>query len=625
MSVGSQPRRHRPRLDLHSRACHLEVGEHRFRDRAGDARQDVVEPVLAFDELPLTSAGGGEPVEEAGVDCPVDPDREHASLRQQGGDGGQYVVLSADLPVGDQYESALAGFVRSCVGTRTRQQRRSLPQRLSHLRPAPGRQAGQPADRRESVAVGRGHQRVVPARVFDDVVEAENLEAVVAVQRIDDPGGRAPGCHDLPPLHRPGPVQQDDHIPGRSGSRVRRRGCDDRHRPGAAVGLVGVRHDHGGGLQPVPGNFPAHQQVPVQPLAGGQSQPNRFARPLDGCRMQRGAQVRDAQPGRIEAHRNVEVGTLVGWLVTGRRHPAGVGDRIGVAPHAQPRLLSAKFRPSRVPLGDDERKAVGGFAGFHGNRPGEFQLDHGVLAGHQVADARAEHLRPVFLGDGGPLAGGHGEVIGLASRLALLEQPGDPPSSEGRGERRHRRPAGKREDVGDFDGRVGGVGEALPDARRCGQTDHDRVNVDSAQRQDPRACPQHPGAREVVGRGGLGGQGQALQRGHGVLLCLAGLVAGASRPRSARAARRGRAASATAVASASSRGRAAGSRTTTGPTGTPMSSAPAGLVPWGPPGDGVGGCLAGSGRTRQKASARGSGAGGASAGPAEPPCRGGER
>ena len=360
--------------------------------------------------------------------------------------------------------------------------------------------------------------------MFDHVVEAQNQEAVVTVERVDDPGGRAARRNHLPPRHGPGPVQQDDHVPRRAARRVRRSRRDDRQRPGAGGGFAGVGHDQGGGLRPVPGDVPAHQQVAVQALAGLESQPYRPAGSFHRGRVQRRAQVRDAQPGRVEADNDVEVGTLVGGPVPRRRDPARVRDRVGVMVPPEPRLLAGKRGPCRVPLRDHEREAVGRFAGFEGDRAGELQLHDGIFAGHQVADPGAEHLRPVFLGDGGALSGGHGKVIGLASCCPLLEHSGDAPAAQCRGERGHRRPSGQREHVRDFDGRVGGVGEALPDVGRRGQTDDDGVDLDGAQRQDARARAQHPSARKVFFLDGFGRDWQALQRGHGVLLCFAGSV-----------------------------------------------------------------------------------------------------
>src|SRR5205814_7533910 len=114
------------------------------------------------------------------------------------------------------------------------------------------------------VAVGTGDEpagQVV--RALDPVVEGEHGEAVAPGERVDDPGGRAPGGDHLPPGHAAGAVEDEDDVTraGRGGTGWREHGQLVR-----ALVAVGVRYQYER-VDRLRRRVPQSQdEVPVEPL-----------------------------------------------------------------------------------------------------------------------------------------------------------------------------------------------------------------------------------------------------------------------------------------------------------------------------------------------------------------------
>ena len=58
-----------------------------------------------------------------------------------------------------------------------------------------------------------------------------------------------------------------------------------------------------------------------------------------------------------------------------------------------------------VPGGDDERKTEGHLTAGIGQDAGQLEMHRRLLAGHQVADTKREHIGPLFLGNRRALTG----------------------------------------------------------------------------------------------------------------------------------------------------------------------------------------------------------------------------
>ncbi len=473
-------------------------------------RHDLVQPPFGLDQLAAARAGRGEPPQEPGVHRLVDAEGEDPGPPGQRGDRSQDLVLRPHLAVGDEDQepvpaalvqaSALALARRASAG----QQGGRHAHRVEHLGAAAGLQPGQPLDGGPAGPVGGRRQCREAGRALGDRVEGEHREPVARPQRVDDPGRGAPGRDHLPAAHAARPVQHHDDVPApRRTAPGRPR--HDRDLPGPGHRVVLVRGNDGDRGRDLGRDTEAQHDVPVQPLPRVQGHRDR-AVAVGGHRdrVQAGSdrvrrEPQAAQPGaQREPHRAVQAGQQ-----DRRGDPARVGNSVGVGRGPGADRQPVPGLPGDVAGRDDQREAELGHPVIDGQRAGQGERDHRVLAGLQVADPRGEHAGALFLGDRRTVPGGDRLVVLPPGLAALAQLALDAAAGQVGRERRDPGPIGQREDIGGLDADCVGVAVGLPHGGRGDRAADLGLDLHGGQREG-RAAVAEPARDGGHGGGGVG-------------------------------------------------------------------------------------------------------------------------
>ena len=463
--LGAEEVRDALRVDIGRRELapvDLDVGEVRRADALVEAVHDClgvfVEVHVVHDAPPDLSHA----VEQVAVDAGADAEGEEARLAEALIDGGENLGLIADLAVGHEADDPHALGVRGEVEGRL--------DALDHLRSAAalhGVDVGEALlDVLGRVRDGLGRELGGAAR------EADDLEGVVGVHAPDAAAHGLLGLCSGLASHRPGAVDDEDHLLG-----------------GDLGGLgFGLRGDH-------------HQEVPADlAVVGEQADLGLIAGDLplefevlvrDGVvRLQRDGGLGRADAGDLhvmalgveppERDACVEVNgdadivarADVG-LQDGRRDAGGIGHTVGVRGPAAGTGGCGHWGAGDEPRPDDHWEDVLVFAVDVGKRLDVLDDDLDLIVGQDVADALCEDVRSLLLEEARALPRGDGLLVDLPGFLAGLD---DAPHGAVTDLHEHivdRGVVGQREDIDRLYGLIEGVLVLLGD----GDVGHHPGNV----------------------------------------------------------------------------------------------------------------------------------------------------
>ena len=441
--------------------------------------QHLVQPVFRFDQLEMSAAVARQPLQQRGVDRPVDADRENSTVSRVLLDLAQQLIFVADLTVGDEQQNPLAAGVR-----RIGEILEGASQRRGDFGAAARLDPRQKLHRPEAVAVRRRHQPAGARRGFlDPVVEQQHPEAIPFGQRVEQAARRPPRRRHFPAFHRPGTVQHHHHVAGPERGRQGRW----RHH-GQQGGRFAVRvainaeaAAHARFADPE-----AQDKIPIQPFRARRQfdHPEIALRLMQPQGVQTGAQVGERQPGRVQLHAKSEINRVGLSRQQHRRGDAtGVGHGVGVPSGALPHARPIQSHAGDVARRHHQRETERGLAVGERQRAGQLQFDADRLAGGDVAGAHREHFGPLLFGDGGAMALANRLVVFLPRRAPLLQHPFDDPLSHPQPEPGHARSRRQRKNVGGFQRLGAGVDEFLCHHQPIEQAGDPTVHSQSPQRQ----------------------------------------------------------------------------------------------------------------------------------------------